>query len=102
MPSKLELAQEKWARNTKMSKEKWINALKSTSTYDEYCKKIADELGVDVETVKRSIPAQRYKYFLDHADEYVSVWEKGIENAIKSGKWLEGYKRAFTSPASRY
>jgi len=102
MPSKLELVQEKWARNTKMSKEKWIKALEDSSTYEEYCRKIADEMGVDIETVKRSIPAQRYKDFLDHANDYASLWEKGIENAIKNGRWLKGYKRAFTTPASRY
>lgn len=94
--SRLDLAQQKWLRNTLGAKEYWAKIVASPETSRAYVEGIADFLGVSPATVSASLPARNYAEFCRNASAYVEAFARGVERAGRLNKWKEKYLKAFT------
>lgn len=94
--SRVDVAEEKWARKVLGAREKWLAMVKDASSLEAYVQGIADFIGVDPATVRASFPARNWAEFQRNAEKYVDVWINKVRRAAERKKWSKGYIRAFT------
>jgi len=94
--ARIDLAQEKWKRNTLAAKEYWAKIVAMPETHKAYVEGIADFIGVSPTVVEGSLPAQNYREFARNATAYIEAFAKGVERAGRLNKWKEKYIKAFT------
>ena len=94
----IDIAEAKWSRKTLAGfRKKWVSAVKSASSFEAFCQSIASFLGVPVDVVRSSLPAQNWKEFQANAEKYLDKALAKIEAAMRARKWSTNYKRAFTT-----
>ena len=94
--AKIDIAERKWREKVLGAREKWLAAVKSSSSLEEYVNKIADFTGLDPGTIRASFPARNYAEFQRNADQYVDAFINAVRRAAERGAWKKGYIDAFT------
>jgi len=84
------------------TRSKWVNAIKSSSSFDDYAKNLADALsreGVPIspETIKASAPGVNWKDFQANAEKYADIMISRAIEGFRSGKWAKNLARAYGS-----
>jgi len=82
------------------TKAKWVDAIKSSSSFDEYAKKLSDALsreGISIspESIKASAPGVNWREFQANAEKYADIMISRALEGFRSGKWARNLGRAF-------
>jgi len=95
MPTKLELAEAKWARNTPAARAFWAEKIRAAESLDAYVKGVADITGLSEAEVRAALPTTNWAHFQSNVDQYLNVWMEGIARAAREHKWSKGYIGAY-------
>jgi len=84
------------------TRSKWVNAIKSSSSFDDYAKNLADALsreGISIspESIRSSAPGVNWKEFQANAEKYADIMINRAIEGFRSGKWAKNLARAYGS-----
>jgi len=89
-------AQSKWQSNAKAAKTVWASEVSKDAAFTNYVQAIATLLGVEPETIRKSMPAANWRTFQTKATEKTSKYESGIDRAARENKWADKWRKAYT------
>jgi len=97
--SLISLYEEKWIRNSRKARSKWLAMVKKAESFEAYVKGIAAVTGLPESVIRASFPAKNWQEFQANAEKYVDLWIGKIEAAARAKKWSTNYIEAFKTPA---
>jgi len=90
--------EEKWARNVRRAKGKWLAMVKKAESLEAYVKGIAAVTGLPESVIRASFPAKNWAEFQANAEKFVEIWMSKVEAAARARKWSTNYIEAFKTP----
>jgi hypothetical protein len=95
---RIAFAEEKWARNVRGARAKWLEMVKKADSFEAYVKGIAEFTGLPEGVIRASFPARNWAEFQSSAERFVDIWINRVEAAARARKWSTNYIEAFRTP----